>query len=154
MVPVCPERNNACVLVFVFLEINPRKFEGILGAKNMKDAVLSLTLGIARRTMMKVGQYVWDGTWNMIIQGIAEAEGLWEESGRGKEKKKYVIEKAIEYIEKNVRLNFITRRIMVMFVSRVVDAILDQLNEEIGTNWAEQVEDLQAELAGKIPFIK
>ncbi len=119
----------------------------------MRDFFLGLLVRFAERTLRRIGNHVWIGAWELKIEGVAEAEKYWEEKGRGEDKKEFVIKKVMGYIEGQKNLNFITRKILEMFVSRMVDAILEQLNEEIGKDWASQVEDLRDKLAGKIPFI-
>ncbi len=108
---------------------------------------------IGWRLLKTSAQSLWDGFWSTLFWAIEKAEDLWEESGRGDNKKEWVVDAVMDFAKQKWNLNFITRRGLRVFVGRVVDAALDELNKTVGKDWKSKVGDVQSKLADKIPFV-
>ncbi len=108
---------------------------------------------IGWRLLKWASQSLWDSFWSTFVWAIDKAEAVWEDKGRGEAKKEWVVDTVMDFAKQQISLNFFTRRALRVFVSRAVDAALKNLNEEIGKDWREHVEDLESYLADKIPFI-
>ena len=49
----------------------------------------------------------------------------------------------MKYINQKAEPNWIKRQIINLFISRVVDALVKTLNEELGKDWIDQAEELE-----------
>lgn len=112
-----------------------------------------LLIKIGWRILQSLSQAIWDGFWSALFWAIQQAEDQWVEKGAGQAKKEWVVDTVMTYMEEEVKLNYITRKAVKIFVSRVIDVILRDLNEALGKDWREQVKSLEQHLAKKIPFI-
>ena len=105
--------------------------------------MLSFLSFFVRRVLDDDIDELWDEIWEKIFTLVIEAENKWDEKNRGKEKKKWVVEKVMKYIKQKVEPNWIKRQIINLFISRVVDRLVNTLNEELGKDWIEQAEELE-----------
>ena len=123
----------------------------------MKEIILPVLIGMGKKILgsiiLNTGQSLWRATWSEIFLAVEFAERKWEQSGRGENKKRWVIKQVMAFVKQRAKLNWLQRRIIILLISQVANAIVDSLNEEIGHNWIKHVESLERELAGKIPFI-
>ncbi len=56
-------------------------------------------------------------------------------------------------LDEQANLNLIQRQVARLFVSRVVDAIIETLNETLGKDWVKRIQEIEGTLADNIPFI-
>lgn len=117
------------------------------------DFVLVFLGGLVRSLVTRIAQGLWDELWTQIFNGVAYAEERWIESGRGAQKKTWVLDAVMEFIEQRASLNWLQRQIVKLFVGRVIDAIVEVANEELGKDWVDKVKDLERELAERFPLI-
>ena len=108
---------------------------------------------LAHRILQGLAQHLWDRLWLALFDFAVEAEQKWKESGKGEEKKEWVMAKMLEFIEDKANLSWIQRQVIGMFVSEIINALVDEFNTQLGKDWGNRVEELQDELAGRIPFI-
>jgi len=116
----------------------------------MKAGLFALLFAFVRSVL----QSLWDGLWEVLFEAIEYAEEQWRSKGMGERKKEFVIEKVFSYIEDSMDLNFLYRKAIEVFLSKAIDGIVSALNDELGDNWVERVEEYKDELAGFIDFIE
>lgn len=96
---------------------------------------------------------IWDATWEVIFDAVEKAEEQWEEGELVKDKKKFVIEKALQFIEDHRGLNWIERHAVKLFFNVAIDGLIQSLNKDIGKNWVEKVKEREDQLDDYIPFV-
>ncbi|MCK8816891.1 hypothetical protein MWH28_05825 [Natroniella sulfidigena] len=111
----------------------------------MAERVLSFISLIVRQIFNNTAEKLWDGLWEEIFAAIIAAEEKWEESGQGKVKKEWVMEQVMNYAKEELELNWIKRRIVEFFISRVIDSLIETFNELVGEDWIDQVKELEEE---------
>ncbi|MCK8825664.1 hypothetical protein [Fuchsiella alkaliacetigena] len=112
----------------------------------MHNKFLNFLNQLARQVLDSAVEGLWDGVWEKIFELVIEAEEKWEESGRGEEKKKWVIAQIMEYLEEHDKLSWLNQKELKLFLCRVIDAFIDSLNMLLGHNWIERVKELEEEL--------
>jgi len=120
----------------------------------MKSSLMAFLFAFIRSILTSVGQNLWDGLWEQLFAAIEYAEEKWNEENMGEKKKEFVMDKALEYISKHTDLNFLYRKALEIFISRVIDGIVAAINEELGDDWVEKVKQYKEELAGFLDFIE
>ncbi|MFA7175380.1 MAG: hypothetical protein WC340_18545 [Kiritimatiellia bacterium] len=102
----------------------------------------------------RMANYLWDDLWAQIILAVNDAEEKWAKSGRGEKKKAEVCAAILKVITDRAQLSWIQLMLAKLFVSKVVDAIIDEANVKAGKDWAERVAEARAILANKLPVIE
>ena len=120
----------------------------------MQTAVTALLFGFVRSILINTSQILWDSMWEVLFEAIEEAEERWNEDGMGDKKKDFVKDKVMEFIEEKADLNFIYKRAIIIFLDRIIDGIVEAINDELGKDWVNKVGKYQKEMAGKISFIE
>lgn len=123
-------------------------------SKNALKPIYAMVIAFAQSFLQKIAQNLWDAMWVEIFGAITEAEKEWDESGRGEEKKQFVIDKVFEFVQERKNLNFIERQALKILLNITIDSIIKTINEEMGKNWVEKVKEYEDELDDKIPFIQ
>ena len=122
----------------------------------MKEMVIAVLAQLVRSIFESFAQNLWDGLWEEIFVAVVEAEEKWEE-GYGEKKKKFVEEWILNYIDKQLNedegLGWIQTHIIKIFVSRVVDSILDSINKELGHDWLKRAKKAKDDLGNIIPIV-
>lgn len=119
----------------------------------MKGILISIASRIALDFLKQLAQEVWETFWSVVFRAIEDAEKAWISSGKGKLKKEWAIEQIMRWVEKNTKANGIVRWAIRKFLDRVIDAIIDELNKNVGNHWRESVQKVKDLLGDKIPFI-
>ncbi len=119
----------------------------------MREAFVALIYGFVKRALTSVAQSVWDGMWVKMFDAVEEAEERWREEGYSEEKKEFVENKIKTYIDERVELNFFQRRAFNLFLSWGIDGMVEAIEDELGENWVESVEEYKEEIAGFISFV-
>lgn len=115
---------------------------------------MSFIHSLLLRLALSILNVAWEILWDIVEEAILEAERLWKKSGTGEVKKVWVMKKAMEFAESQVKLNFVTRWIVREAVSRTIDYIIDRLNKEFEDhNWIKYVDDLRKYFEKFIPGI-
>ena len=120
----------------------------------MKEGLVALIYVFVRSVLSTVAQALWDGMWEELFAGIEEAERRWRESGNGEEKKEFVQKYVMEYLREHLELGFVRERAFEMFLGWTIDGIVKAINEELGHDWVEKVEQYKDEIARFISFIE
>ena len=120
-----------------------------MAVKRVKSIVLAFLFAWAERLL----EAVWEGFWEIVIEGVVIAEERWQESDQGQKKKAFVQEKVMKYAEKHLELNWIYRQALRIFLSRVLDVLIGKINEDLGKDWVEHVERMERELRDLVPYI-
>jgi len=106
-----------------------------------KTLLTTVTIAVLKNA----AQFAWDVLWQIVTEAMLEAEKKWVESGNGEIKKEWVLEEAMEYIDKNVKLNFLTRWVVKTFVSKTIDTIVQKLNDQfVNHKWVDAINDLKS----------
>ena len=120
----------------------------------MKNAFLALLFGFAKSVLTNVSQILWDSMWEILFEAVEEAEKKWTKEGMGQRKKDFVKKKVMTFIEEKANLNFIQKKAISIFLDRMIDGIVEAINDELGKDWVDKVGKYEDELAGKISFIQ
>lgn len=107
-----------------------------------------------KNILTSVAQGLWDATWAITFDAIAEAERKWDEGNWAKDKKQFVINTAIEFIENHEKLGWVRKQAVKMFLSMVIDRIVAELNDEIGKDWVKKAKDIEDNLDDYFDFIE
>lgn len=102
----------------------------------------------------QLAQVVWNDFWLLVDEAVRDAEKQWRDRGKGLIKEDWVVEKAISFIEKKKKLNWIQRRSVERVLRYVIRKLIDQLNKENSKNWSLYVTSLKDYLAKLIPVIE
>ena len=116
----------------------------------MWQTVLS---GIALTILKRVASFAWEVLWTVVTDAMEEAEKSWTEVGSGKVKKEWVMSNAMRYVD-TLKLNFISHWIVKTFISRVIDSLIEKLNQDFEDHkWLDYIKDLKVYCEKYIPFI-
>jgi hypothetical protein len=136
-----------------------------MGGENMNSKAFSLikkilgSKGLAllwkwvESILHSVGEAIWDATWAVIFDAIARAEEKWEKGDWAKDKKQFVIDEALEFIENHEELGWVRKQAVKMFLSMVIDRIITELNDQIGKDWVKQAKEIEDNLDDYFDFI-
>ncbi len=119
----------------------------------LKKIGFSLLWVWIRQFLESIGEAVWDGTWEIIFEAIAEAEKKWDEGNWAQDKKQFVIEQAISFIENYEGLGWIRKQAVKIFLSTVIDRIISELNDQLGSDWVKQAKKIEDQLDEYFSFI-
>jgi len=103
--------------------------------------------------LKSIADALWDATWAMVFDSIAKAEKKWEQGDWAKEKKQFVINEAMKFIENHEQLGWVRKQAVKMFLSLVIDRVIQELNDEIGKDWAKQAKEIENNLDDYFPWI-
>ncbi len=120
----------------------------------MKTILISVLSIVVKSFLSRLGRNLWDALWLKIFEAVVEAEKHWVESGKGEEKKDWVIRYVLEWLDGHIRVTWIHRRVLRLFINQLVDTFVEILNsnEETGKNWIKSVEKIEKWLRNLIPF--
>lgn len=104
--------------------------------------------------LKRVANATWDDLWQKIFEGVAAAEAKWaEQSGKGAAKRKEVIDYIIDWIKGNRSLNVIELWVVRILTGNVVDAVVGEINNQLGKDWVKKAKEIEKDLAEWIPII-
>ncbi len=118
------------------------------------QVAVALLLAVLQRILRRVAQQLWDELWAELFKVIAQAELEWQEAGQGSVKKEWALARAMEFLEKRVRLNVVQRQIARFVISKVIDAVVASINAELGHDWTGKAKEFQKKLADLLPFVQ
>ena len=123
------------------------------------QAALIFLGAVVRNLLTKIAQNLWESVWTEIAAAVAQAERQWREAGQGKVKRDWVVSEILTFVEreakaKGVALNWFQRLVVRLFVGAVADALVQYINEAMGHDWVQRIDELEDELAGKLPFVE
>ena len=120
----------------------------------MKGAIIASIIILAERILRNVSQSLWETIWEQIFLSVEAAEKKWRDSGMGETKVQWVIDTVLEWIGEKANLNWWQKQIVRLFIKEIASAIVDSLNEQVGKDWINTVEQWQTSLADKVWFIE
>ncbi|MCF8012664.1 MAG: hypothetical protein K9L56_15455 [Clostridiales bacterium] len=131
--------------------MNSKAFElikKILGTKG-----LALLWKWVESILQSIGEAIWDATWAVIFDAIARAEEKWDKGDWAKDKKQFVIDESLKFIENHEELGWVRKQAVKMFLSMVIDRIITELNDQIGKDWVKQAKEIEDNLDDYFDFI-
>jgi len=96
---------------------------------------------------------IWDALWAVVYNAIEHAEEKWQEGDYAQEKKDFVIEQALKFIEQHKKLGFLKKQAVKLFFNVAIDGIIKELNTELGKNWVEKAKEKEGMLDDFVPFV-
>jgi len=114
---------------------------------------LALLWTFVEYILKSISQGLWDGVWAVVFDAVEQAEEKWEQGDYARNKKEFVIEEAVKFVEKRKKLGFIKKRAVKLFLSTSIDYLINTLNEELGKNWVETVKEREDQLDDYIPWV-
>lgn len=118
----------------------------------MGKVVIAVLLGFVQGIVKRTANLMWADIWEKLFAAIAEAEARFLGDG-GQLKKQWVMETVEGWLKEKVQLNFIQDLLFKMLLSRVVDAIIAELNATMGHDWILKAQEVERQFAGWIPLI-
>lgn len=113
--------------------------------------LVSIVLGIAK----KATEIVWDSFWDAVDRMIVVAEQRWQEAGNGKEKKKFVMDFCLDYLNSRVELNWYQKFAMKLFLGSIIDKVIAEVNEDYEDGgWVKHTRSLKNYLEKYIPLLQ
>lgn len=109
---------------------------------------------IIYKWQQKLLQGYWNQTWELILEGVKKAEEQFDTEEEISDKKKWVYEKVMSFIESKIKLNWFFKFVISSFLNAQIDAIVFELNDKLGHDWIKQAEKIRDKLAGIIPIIE
>jgi uncharacterized membrane protein len=119
----------------------------------MKNVVVAFLVAFVKSLFQDVVNNIWDNMWIQILEGIAIAEQKWKESGQGEKKKKFVMDKVMGYINSEVSLSWLQKKLVKLLLNNVIASIIDVINKNLDKNWIDNVQEIQEELEDSLAFI-
>ena len=122
----------------------------------MGAAIRAIIITIGLNILKSSTKLLWSILWQVVASAIEEAERKWTEIGTGAVKKEWVQSITMEYIKKNMKLNPISGCVVNMFISIVIDNIIEKLNAQFTDHkWIEYVSSLRQQIEVYLPsFLK
>jgi hypothetical protein len=104
-------------------------------------------------TLIVIAQAAWDALWKEAIDAIGQAELIYHQKYSGKDKKSYVLDSAMYWLEKRGSINKWNKFIIKLAIGQVIDYLVREIHKELGKSWTARARDLKQVLADKIPRI-
>lgn len=117
------------------------------------EKVLQVGLAILKELLQKAAGAVWDDLWTVLILEAAEAEEKWK-AGIVKDKKATVVAKVLDWLSTKVQIKTIQRWIISLVLGYMVDALIAELNDILGHNWAERVAEVKNDATDLVPWLR
>lgn len=115
--------------------------------------LLPFLAATAKSLLLSLAQNVWDGLWDLVFDSIKEIEIQIKNRDIQADKKKIILDRVESYLSQNKKLSKVQRWAVIVFMGRVIDAMIKDLNENHGQNWIDKAVDLKKKFADKIPGI-
>lgn len=116
----------------------------------MKTAAISLLECVVKNILNGLSNNLWDKFWEYIFEEVEEVEEKWDD---GQTKKDMVMAKVMNKVCDEGRLGAIKKFIVELFLGIAIDTVVNIINEQIGDDWSEFIENKKDKLADKIKFI-
>lgn len=109
----------------------------------MKNVFISMVMSFAIPALKQLGAVLWEAFWKFLYQAMEAAEGQWVESGKGENKKEFVLHQISLWLDSRTKLNGFQKKMIKWLVTFIVDALVKRLNEELDKSWGSKVNDLK-----------
>ncbi len=110
----------------------------------MKNIIISVVMSFAIPALKQLGEVLWEAFWDFLYQAMVVAEGQWAESGKGADKKEFVLAQISTWLDSRTKLNGFQKKMVKWLVTFVIDALIKRLNEELDKSWGSKVKSLKA----------
>jgi hypothetical protein len=115
--------------------------------------VMPFIIATAKSLLLSLAQNVWDGLWDLVFDSIKEIEIQIKNRDVQADKKKIILDRVEVFLTSQKKLSKVQRWAVMVFMGRVIDAMIKDLNENHGQNWIDKAVDLKKKFADKIPGI-
>lgn len=110
-------------------------------------------LAVLKGLLQRAAGAVWDDLWAVLIIEAAEAEEKWK-AGIVKDKKATVVTKVLEWLSTKVQIKGLQRWLISLVLGYLVDALIAELNEVLGHDWADRVAEVKDDVTDLIPWLR
>ena len=108
-----------------------------------------ITLGL--NLLRSIGQSAIDSFWMVVIAAVVHMETEWREQGAGEIRKHEAVEKALQFLADRRIGNRLTRRWVGRFLEDFLDSVIQDVNNRLGHNWVNRVDDAREIIMRRIP---
>ena len=119
----------------------------------MVSLIKNALYGIAMKFLAMLGQAGWDGFWHVLFWAVGQAEELWQESGQGEAKKKWVVDTVVGFLQEKFEFGWILKTSLNLLVSQVVNTLIGQINEQLGKDWVEHAYELEQKVVERFGIL-
>jgi len=120
---------------------------------NLKEDAYGILGNFVEDLLKDVGDAVWDATWEVLIEAIVKAEKKWDNGELIGQRKKFVIDTVLNFIESKQALGWIQGWMVRAFLSTAIDKIIAQLNTRLGNDWVKYADKLRDSVESKIKWL-
>lgn len=108
-----------------------------------KKMAISLAVSVGMRLLKSLSTALWNSFWDAIFEGVQWAEKRWIETGRGSTRKEYVVTEIMDFLNRRGLIKWGSGWLIRIFVEKIVDEILDELNKGLGHDWVKKVTEVK-----------
>lgn len=116
--------------------------------------VIGLAFSYLKRSFERMAEDIWDDLWEFVFQQVAKVEAELSMPEAGAKRKVAVLDTVTAWVEDRFSINFIQRIVLRYLVSKVIDALVDELNETMGHDWLATAQEAKEKLEERWPFLK
>jgi len=124
-----------------------------IGAKLMDSNTFAILFIWIKSFLESIADALWDALWEVTFDAIETAEREWDKGNLAKDKKQWVIDRAIKFVEEHQKLGWIKKQAVKIFLATVIDRVITELNDELGKDWVEQAKDAKKEMSDMVDFL-
>ena len=122
----------------------------LFSAIGSRASEMAITLGIS--FLKSLGQSAIDSFWAVVVAAVIHMETEWREQGAGEIRKHEAVEKALQFLADRRIGNRLTRRWVGRFLEDFLDSVIQDVNNRLGHNWIDRVEEARKIIMSRIPI--
>lgn len=115
--------------------------------------IMPFLVASAKSLLLSLAQNVWDSLWDLVFDSIAEIEKTVKNDGFQNDKRKIILDRVEVFLSKQKKISKVQKWAVRVFIGKVIDKMIEDLNSKHGTDWIKYVKDLKQYWADKIPGI-
>jgi len=119
----------------------------------IKGRTFSVLGAFVEDLLKDLGDAVWDSTWEVLEDAIIKAEKKWDNGELIGERKEFVLNTVINYIQSQGYLGWIQGWMVRSFLSKAIDQVVAQLNDRLGHDWVKYTEDFRDDIEDQIDWL-
>ncbi len=140
------------------LHLEVKDIGGDAEMETIREFTLSVLWGFVNKWLKQIAidasQSLWDGLWDeILLPAIAEAQQMWVTDGHGKDKKKFVLDRLMEFVEDKADFGWVRRTTIRLVFSLLINSIIDAIKKQLGEDWQASAKEVKALIAGRVPFL-
>lgn len=140
------------------MDLKVKDIEGEAKMGTIREFTLSVLWGFVNKWLKQIAidasQSLWDGLWDeILLPAIAEAQQMWVTDGHGKDKKKFVLDRLMEFVEDKADFGWVRRTTIRLVFSLLINSIIDAIKKQLGEDWQASAKEVKALIAGRVPFL-